>query len=139
MSSRGKILILWSDTNTMQSIQDQLAGDFEINITQDLADGYQQALGFQPDCILSDTYMDSLKGRRMLTQIRNIPGLESMGVLLISDSWTSRYASPGVGLDVDLCIAKPYLIEEVTAGLIGMIQIHKRCQKLLSAEYISKK
>ncbi|NQV41799.1 MAG: response regulator transcription factor [Candidatus Marinimicrobia bacterium] len=134
MSSRGKILILWNDTKTVQSIQDQLAGDFEIILDQDVGNGYEQALHFQPDCILADIPLDNLAGINMLKKIRNTSGLESAGLLLLTDRNENRYASPIEGLDVDLCIAKPYLIEELTAALIGMIQVHRRCQKLLTTE-----
>lgn len=132
MSLRGRILLLWNDTKTVQSIQDQLAIEFEICFTSNATIACQKALHFQPDCILSDFPLDNLMHNHQFKQIRKIAGLESMGILLISDRRENRYASSNEGLGVDLCISRPYLIEEVSAALIGMIQVHKRCQKLLS-------
>lgn len=134
MSSRGKILIVWDDAETMPAVRDQLADDFETILVHDVATAYKQALSFQPDCIFSDYPPDKLIGNHLFKQIRKIQGLESIGILLLSDRREDRYAAPAEELDVDLCISKPYLIEEVTAALIGMAQVHRSCQKLLNTK-----
>ncbi len=135
MSSHGKLLIVWDDLDTMTSIQEQLANHFDIVIIEVV--DFEQVLSFQPDCILANIPLDNLTGISMLKKIRNTSGLESIGLLLLTDRNENRYASPLEGLDVDLCIAKPYLIEELSAALIGMTQVHRRCQKLLSTELTS--
>ncbi|MFW7380691.1 MAG: response regulator [Oligoflexus sp.] len=104
-----KILIVDDSEMLRVEIKDLLQGmGHEVIEGKDGTDGVRQAEASQPlDMIISDYNMPGLDGLSMLKKIRNIPGLESTPVAMLTTESSPELRTMGKSLGVVVWCIKP--------------------------------
>jgi DNA-binding response OmpR family regulator len=127
----GRLLIVEDDVSLTELMHEHLKVFFEIAIAHDGETGYELACTFRPDCILSDVRMPKLSGINLLRKIRLTPGLETVGVILLTVLNDEEDRIRGFRSLADLYFSKPFNMDEVTAATIGLVNIRKKIQASL--------
>ncbi len=138
MASLGQLLIVDDDVALTKFLREIFEPYFDIKIAHDGQVGYDLARSFFPDCILSDVRMPRLSGINMLKKIRQTPGLETVGVILLSVLSDRRDRIRGYDHLADLYFTKPFDTEELISATIGLVMMRQQMKKIYSASPAAK-
>lgn len=94
---------------------------FSVITAVDGALGYDQAVGAQPDIIVSDIMMPNVSGLDMLRQLRSNPETKGIPVILLSAKAQTSDIQTGTDAGADAYVTKPFepldLVDKVNALL----------------------
>ena len=94
---------------------------FSVITAADGAIGYDQAVGAQPDIIVSDIMMPNVSGLDMLRQLRSNPETKGIPVILLSAKAQTSDIQTGTDAGADAYVTKPFepldLVDKVNALL----------------------
>ena len=136
MGSLGKLLIVEDDVALTQYLREIFAVYFEIRIAHDGQAGHALAITFKPDCIISDVRMPRLSGINMVKKIRQTPGLETVGVILLTVLSDKKNRIRAFDNLVDLYFTKPFDSEELISATVGLVLMRKRMKQVFSGEAV---
>jgi len=132
-----KLLIIEDDHSLASYLAKHFEEYFEVRVTHDGQEGYELACEFKPDCILSDVRMPKLSGVNLVKKVRRTPGLESVGVVLISVLNEKEDRIRGYESLADLYFSKPFDIEEVTVSILGLVKLRAQMRRTYLADSTS--
>jgi DNA-binding response OmpR family regulator len=94
---------------------------FSVITAADGALGYDQAVGAQPDIIVTDIMMPNVSGLDMLRQLRSNPDTKGIPVILLSAKAQTSDIQTGTDAGADAYVTKPFepldLVDKVNALL----------------------
>lgn len=128
------MLIVEDDVSLSEFIRELFRSYFEIRIAHDGQAGYDLARTFLPDCIISDVRMPRLSGINMLKKIRQTPGLETVGVILLTVLSDTKDRVRGYDHFADLYFTKPFEAEELLSATVGLVLMRQQMRRIYSGE-----
>jgi len=134
MGNLGKLLIVEDDVALSEFLRELFRSYFEIRIAHDGQAGYDLARTFLPDCIVSDVRMPRLSGINMLKKIRQTPGLETVGVILLTVLSDTKDRIRGYDHFADLYFTKPFESEELVSATVGLVMMRQQMRRVYSGE-----
>ena len=132
MSKLGKLLIVEDDVGLCKLLKEHFQEYFEVELAHDGQTGYDLACDFQPDCIISDIMMPILSGINMLKKIRRTPGIETVGVILLTVLSDDKDRIRGFDHLADLYFSKPFNTEELISSTIGLVTMRRKMKTVYS-------
>lgn len=104
-----KLLVVEDDENTRQALADLLRLDgFEVVTARDGEEGYQQALLFEPDMIITDLVMPVLDGLELSRLIRRQNGrVRAVPILAMSANLTDYHLTSRMNSGINRFLNKP--------------------------------
>lgn len=126
-----KLLIIEDDTSLASYLEEHFKSYFEIQVAHDGQAGYEMACEFKPHCIISDVRMPKLSGTNLVKKIRRTPGLEAVGIVLVSVLNEKEDRIRGYESLADLYFSKPFDIDELTVSIIGLVKVREQMRKML--------
>lgn len=134
MGNLGKLLIVEDDVALSEFLRELFKTYFEIRIAHDGQAGYDLARTFLPDCIVSDVRMPRLSGINMLKKIRQTPGLETVGVILLTVLSDTRDRIRGYDHFADLYFTKPFEAEELLSATVGLVMMRQQMRRVYAGK-----
>lgn len=133
MEYLGKLLIVDDDESLCKYLNENLRAYFDIRICHDGQAGYDTAVKFRPDLIISDVRMPVLSGINMLKRIRRTKGLETVAIIFLSILDKREDRILGYESMADIYFTKPFDMAELTSASIGLVRMRQQ----LRAQYSS--
>jgi len=81
---------------------------FDVAVAVDGDDGLEKARAISPDLILTDNYMPGLDGLQMIAQLRQIPALSDVPIIVLSRDSGIERAAMAAGADRFLKKSTPF-------------------------------
>ena len=134
---RGKVLVVEDDESLATFLKQSLEEQFEVAVAHDGLAGYELACTFQPDCILSDVRMPKLSGINMVKKIRRTPGLETVGIIMLSVLREKEDRIRGYENLADLYFGKPFEMDEILVSIMGLITMRKQMKQAYAQQITS--
>jgi DNA-binding response OmpR family regulator len=126
----GKLLIVEDDVALTKYLRELFDMYFEIRIAHDGQTGFDLARIFEPDCIISDVRMPKLSGINMVKKIRQAPGLETVGVILLTVLSDKKDRVRAFDNQVDLYFTKPFDAEELVSATLGLVMMRQKMRQI---------
>jgi putative two-component system response regulator len=126
MLNQPKILIVDDETITRITIEALLSSEnYELHFAENGPQGLSMAAQLQPDIILLDVMMPGMNGFEACKQIRLMPGLTEVPIILVTalDDRESRIA--GLKAGADDFITKPFDIHELLLRIQNLIRLNR--------------
>lgn len=136
MKPLGKLLIVEDDIALTKYLRELFDTYFEIRVAHDGQTGYDLARIFEPDCIISDVRMPKLSGINMVKKIRQTPGLETVGVILLTVLSDKKDRVRAFDNQVDLYFTKPFDAEELVSATLGLVMMRQKMRQIYAGQTV---
>jgi putative two-component system response regulator len=126
MSEQSKILIVDDEPITRMTLEGLLSIEaYKLFFAEDGLEGLGKAIAIEPDVILLDVMLPKLNGFDVCRQIRSLPRLADIPILMIStlDDRDSRLS--GLRAGADDFISKPFDTLELLARLASLTRLNR--------------
>lgn len=108
------ILVVEDNKELRINLDDILTSEgYNVIFAVDGADGYETALQYQPDLIISDIQMPKMNGLDLLEMLQLNSKTESIPVILFSAHSDPSYIRKGMSIGADDYITKPFKIDDL--------------------------
>ena len=137
MKPLGKLLVVEDDVALTKYLRELFDVYFEIRVAHDGQTGYDLARIFEPDCIISDVRMPKLSGINMVKKIRQTPGLETVGVILLTVLSDKQDRVRAYDNQVDLYFTKPFDAEELVSATMGLVMMRQKMRQIYAGQTVT--
>jgi CheY-like chemotaxis protein/anti-sigma regulatory factor (Ser/Thr protein kinase) len=134
------ILIIDDEKQICETFGDLFTGEgFRVHVAHDGDQGIRIARAHLPDIILSDIRMPGINGHEAVKAFREIPGLASTPVILITGNADLNDMRQGMESGADDCLAKPVKLDDLVATINRHLNRSQTRRRALREELISKR
>lgn len=121
--SRRSILLIEDNADAREALELLLEHHgYAVRSTENGVQGLEEAIRRPPDLIITDLMMPKLSGLGLLEQLRKLPALADIPVIVLSASSDIRDRVDGFELGADDFLAKPVLVDELLARVRRQLQ-----------------
>ncbi len=132
------LLLVVEDNQAMNRfLRETLAAEFRVEVAFDGEQGLQKAVALSPDLILTDVMMPGTSGERMIRQIRTMPELNAVPIVVLTAKADQELRTNLLEQGVQDYLTKPFSVAEMLARLRNLVTM-KRTRDVLQAEIESR-
>ncbi len=129
-NAKGLVLIVEDNADLSRFLTDILSAEFNIETAFDGQEGLQKAIDLKPDLILSDIMMPRMSGEHMVTQIRTMPELDGIPIMLLTAKADEQLRIQLLKKGAQDYVLKPFFSEEVLARVHNLVAIKRSREQL---------
>lgn len=118
-----RILIVDDNLDMLTFLTSILRNDYSIITAVNGIEGFQKATTCAPDLILADVMMPEMDGYEMTAQIRQIPELKGIPIILLTAKAEIPMKIEGLTLGANDYIAKPFNARELLARIKSQLEM----------------
>jgi YesN/AraC family two-component response regulator len=126
---RSKILIIEDNADMRQFIRSDLNKDYEIMEAIDGVDGFEKALSFDPDLIISDIMMPQMDGIELCKKIKLDERTSHIAVILLTARSSHENMLEGLETGADDYLGKPFNNDELKLRIHNIIETRKKIRE----------
>jgi signal transduction histidine kinase/DNA-binding response OmpR family regulator/ligand-binding sensor domain-containing protein len=126
---KSKILLIEDNTDMRQFIRSDLVKEYEIMEAIDGIDGFEKALSFDPDLILSDIMMPQMDGIELCKKIKLDERTNHIPVILLTARSSHENMLIGLETGADDYLGKPFNGEELKLRIHNIIETHNKIRE----------
>jgi signal transduction histidine kinase len=127
------VLIVDDNADMRTLLVRTMGGRYRVVQARDGLEGLQQAQKLLPDLILSDLMMPRMTGEELVAEVRKLPALDAVPILLLTAKTDEQYRSRMLETGAQDYVLKPFSSEELLARVQNLLTI-KRTRDLLQSE-----
>jgi len=124
-SSRGLVLVVEDNADLNRFLTDILSSEFNVECAFDGEEGLQKAISLKPDLILSDIMMPKMSGDQMVAEIRKLPELDVIPVMLLTAKADEQLRIQLLKGGAQDYVLKPFFSEEILARVNNLVAIKR--------------
>jgi signal transduction histidine kinase/DNA-binding response OmpR family regulator/ligand-binding sensor domain-containing protein len=128
------VLVVEDDNDLREFIKNIVEEEYLVYEAVDGEDGWEKALMYCPDFIVSDIMMPRMDGIELLQKLKNNINTSHIPVVLLTAKTTIESKLEGLSSGADDYITKPFSVPYFQARIANLIQIRKQLQELFRAE-----
>ncbi len=128
------ILVVDDNIMMLDFLNDILSPYFNVLVASNGQEGYDKAVQYQPDLILSDVMMPNITGTKMCTMIKGNLQTSHIPVVLLTAKVATEHKIEGLALGADDYITKPFSIKLLLARIHNIIDSRRQLQERFSNE-----
>lgn len=132
---KSTILIVEDDADLRAFIKTMLENDYYIYEAEDGEMGFELAVKYIPDFIVSDIMMPKMDGVEMLHKIRNDIQTSHIPVVLLTAKTNIESKLEGLESGADDYISKPFSVTYFKARISNLIQQRKHLQEIYNSTF----
>jgi len=136
---RVSVLIVEDDNDLREFIKTILASEYQIYEAADGVDGWEKAIKFTPDFVVSDIMMPRMDGIELLQKLKTDLRTSHIPVVLLTAKTTIESKLEGLSYGADDYITKPFSVPYFQARIANLIQQRKQLHEYFRAQLIPNK
>jgi DNA-binding response OmpR family regulator len=131
MAERYKVLIVDDNRDLLTLITESLAllGDYQVETSDNGADGLTRAVEWRPDCVVVDVRMPGLDGYQMVRALRGDRATSSMPLVILTALTQDYHRFAGLLAGADKYLTKPVKPPELVAAIEETIRLSQAERK----------
>jgi len=137
MTGNPLILIVEDNLDMQLFVSDILENDFEVVLANNGKTGFELAMEYIPDLIVSDIMMPDMDGLEMCQLIRNNERTNHIPIILLTARSTDEYQNEGLFAGADDYIMKPFNARNLQLRVSNIIKSRQRLREKFSLSAIS--
>jgi signal transduction histidine kinase len=127
------VLVIDDNADMRALLVRTMRGRYRVVQARDGLEGLEQAQKLLPDLILSDLMMPRMSGEELVAEVRKLPALDAVPILLLTAKTDEQYRSRTLETGAQDYVLKPFSSEELLARVQNLLTI-KRTRDLLQSE-----
>ena len=127
---KARVLVVEDNDDMNRFVAQCLLSDYEVITAFDGRDGLEKAVQHRPDAIVSDIMMPNVSGDEMIAEIRRIPELAQVPILLLSAKADDELKVKLLDEGAQDFIVKPFAEKDLQVRVRNLIQAHHARQQL---------
>jgi YesN/AraC family two-component response regulator len=125
-----RVLIIEDEVQLRENIMELFQSQqYQVESADNGKSGYEKALKFSPDLIVSDVIMPEEDGFALLLRLKKNPATEFVPVIFLTAKTMMESKIEGLQLGADDYILKPFSAEELLVRSSNLIQKHQKMLK----------
>lgn len=114
-----RVLVIDDDPMLLVTLTECLAelGSFEVMTATDGAQGLEQVVTLQPDCVIVDIRMPGLNGYQFVRALRGDPATAALPIIVLSALVQDHEQRAGMLTGADAYLLKPVKLAELAAQI----------------------
>lgn len=125
------IMVVEDDSDLRDFIKSVLANDYVVYEAKNGREGYENAVKFMPDIILSDIMMPEMDGITLLRKLRTDERISHIPVILLTAKTSVDDELEGINVGADDYITKPFSLKLLTAKISNILRQRKHLASYL--------
>ncbi len=126
---RNKILIIEDNYDMRQYIRGELINEYDIEEAIDGEDGFEKALSYGPDLIISDIMMPQMDGIELCNKLKTDERTSHISIILLTARSSQQSMINGLENGADEYLTKPFNRDELQLRIHNMIETRKSIQQ----------
>lgn len=126
LSIKPRLLIIEDSFDVRAFIKENMMMDYIINEAPDGAAGFNIAIEFIPDLIISDVMMPEMDGYQLCAKLKSDTRTSHIPIILLTAKAESKDKISGLETGADDYIIKPFEMNELKARIKNLIEQRKR-------------
>ncbi len=122
-ADRATILVVEDNADMRRFITDVLAGDYRVVAAEDGEQALARAHAEPPDLVVTDLMMPRLGGDRLVTEMRKLPRLMQVPVLVLSAKGDEALRARLLAESVQDYVTKPFSAHELRARVRNLVMM----------------
>lgn len=131
LDRRATALIVEDNPEMRRFIAEILAGEFDVVGAADGREGLDLAKNSPPDIIVTDVMMPAMSGEQLVEEIRKLPELESVPVILLTAKADEELRLRMLARGAQDFVTKPFSYEELLARVRNLVGLKRTREELL--------
>jgi signal transduction histidine kinase/DNA-binding response OmpR family regulator/ligand-binding sensor domain-containing protein len=128
-NGRSKILIVEDNIDMRQFIRSELYKNYEVMEAIDGIDGFEKALSFGPDLIVSDIMMPRMDGIELCRKTKSDERTSHIAIILLTARTNQEDLLAGLETGADDYLSKPFNSEELKLRIHNIIETRKKIRE----------
>ncbi|MBK3518232.1 hybrid sensor histidine kinase/response regulator transcription factor [Carboxylicivirga marina] len=117
-----KLLIVEDHPELLESLQAELAGQYQVYTAADGAEGLSVAMKELPDIVISDVMMPKMNGHQLCTRLKNEISTCHIPIILLTALDSPEYKREGLEYGADAYLEKPFDIQLVKTQIKNLLK-----------------
>ena len=132
----GSCILIVEDNDELRTfLRENLASTYKILESEDGLKGWNTAVTYIPDLVISDIMMPGMDGKELCEKLKNDQRTSHIPVVMLTARATTHDKIEGLECGADDYIFKPFSTEEIQARIRNLMEQRERLRKKYS-EYI---
>ena len=123
------VLIVEDNTDILQHMSERFEQEYNINTATDGVKGWEKALAFIPDMIITDLMMPGMDGKELCRNIKKETVTSHIPVIMLTAKAGTEDRIEGLETGADDYITKPFNIKELLVRTQNLIEQRKKLQE----------
>ena len=137
-SDRRKTIVIVDDNTTIcEFLTEMLQDKYHCMCAHDGQKGILLCKDILPDLIVADVMMPGINGLEMCRQIRDIPSLSIVPIILLTAKDDKETERQSIDLNIDAFIGKPFDVDTLAARIDQLIDMNQYVMEKMRIEMIS--
>ena len=129
------VLIIDDDPELISFIKDDFENTFRVYEAMDGKTGYQKAIEFIPDLIISDVMMPEMDGTELCRKLKNDERTSHIPVILLTARSSDEHKIKGLETGADSYLTKPFSLSVLLAQVNNLLEIRKNLKEKFSKDF----
>ncbi|MBN2011865.1 response regulator [candidate division KSB1 bacterium] len=130
------ILVIDDDQDIRSFIYDDFNTQFRLYEAQNGLIGYQKAIEFIPDVIITDIMMPVMNGTELCAKLKSDERTSHIPVILLTARSSDEHRIRGLQYGADAYITKPFNMEVLKAHIDNLLSSRKKLKERYSAAFL---
>ena len=126
---KDKILVIEDNSDMSQFIRGELGVHYDVEAAMNGEEGFEKALSFGPDLIVSDIMMPYMDGLELCKKLKTDERTSHISVILLTARSSQKSLFEGLEYGADDYLIKPFNHEELLLRIRNMIESRKKIRE----------
>lgn len=128
-TSNSLILIIEDNKELLDTLMEVFQDIYKVITASDGIEGFEKAVEYQPDIILSDVMMPRMTGIEMTTKLKSNIETSHIPIVLLTAQTTSEQVVQGLLIGADDYVTKPFNLKMLITRCNNLVNTRKNLQK----------
>ena len=133
------ILVVEDNKDIRDYIQSSLADQYTVYVAANGAEGWEKALLYVPDIIVSDIMMPEMDGFELSKTLKEDVRTSHIPIILLTAKDTIQDRTEGYNLGIDSYLTKPFSANLLRSRIVNLLDTRKKLADLINKNRIDKK
>lgn len=133
------ILVVEDNKDIRDYIQSSLADQYTVYVAVNGVEGWEKALLYVPDIIVSDIMMPEMDGFELSKTLKEDVRTSHIPIILLTAKDTIQDRTEGYNLGIDSYLTKPFSANLLRSRIVNLLDTRKKLADLINKNRIDKK
>ncbi len=138
-SEQATLLLVEDNDELRRFLKNILSDRFRVLTARNGKEGYDKAVGFAPDMIVSDVVMPEVDGITLVKQLHDNKDTSHIPIILLTSKSSVEHQIEGLQLGIEDYVTKPFSADYLRARILNILNLRRRMQEMFRARLMEER
>ncbi len=138
-SEQQTILLVEDNDELRRFLKNILSDRFRVLTAHNGKEGYDKAVGFAPDMIVSDVMMPEVDGIAMVKRLHDNKDTSHIPIILLTSKSSVEHQIEGLQLGIEDYVTKPFSADFLRVRILNILDLRRRMQEMFRAQLMEER